>query len=148
MILMTTVLVSNTVSAWTPVPGRIMTEWADQVDPDNVLPEYPRPQLVREQWVNLNGLWDYSVTGLSDPQPDEYEGRILVPFCIESALSGVKRKFTRDDRLWYSRTFASPKLAKGERLILNFGAVDWESTIYVNGKDVGSHRGGLRCFLF
>lgn len=148
MILMTTVLVSNTVSAWTPVPGRIMTEWADQVDPDNVLPEYPRPQLVREQWVNLNGLWDYSVTGLSDPQPDEYEGRILVPFCIESALSGVKRKFTRDDRLWYSRTFASPKLAKGERLILNFGAVDWESTIYVNGKDVGSHRGGYDAFSF
>jgi hypothetical protein len=81
---------------WKPVSGRIMTRWADDVDPANPLPEYPRPQLVRDNWVNLNGLWDYAVTGVNDPQPMEFEGQILVPFCIESSLSGVKRKFTRD----------------------------------------------------
>ena len=70
-----------------------MTPWADKVDPNNPLPEYPRPQLARDQWVNLNGLWDYAVTKRDDPQPPAFEGKILVPFCIESALSGVKRKF-------------------------------------------------------
>ncbi len=115
-----------------------MTKWADKVDPQSPLPEYTRPQLVRENWVNLNGLWDYKVTGKDDPQPDEFQGKILVPFCIESALSGVKKQFTRDDRLWYSRSFTSPALAGGERLILNFGAVDYETTVLVNGVEVAT----------
>jgi len=139
---------ANVFGDWKPVPGHIMTEWADKVDPRNPLPEYPRPQLVRDNWINLNGLWDYKVTGVDDPQPTEFEGKILVPFCIESALSGVKRKFTRDDRLWYSRTFTAPSLAEGERLMLNFGAVDYESTVFVNGKEVGSHKGGYDAFSF
>jgi hypothetical protein len=133
---------------WKPVPGHIMTEWAAKVDPSNTLPEYPRPQLVRDNWVNLNGLWDYAVTRKDDPLPATFGGKILVPFCIESALSGVKRKFTEKDRLWYSREFTAPALAKDERLILNFGAVDYETTVMVNGKEVGKHRGGYDSFSF
>ena len=133
---------------WKPVPGHIMTQWADKVDPNNVLPEYPRPQLVRDNWVNLNGLWDYAVTKKDDPLPSGFEGKILVTFCIESALSGVKRKFTPGDRLWYCRTFTAPSLAKGERLILNFGAVDYEAAVFVNGKQLGTHEGGYDAFSF
>ncbi|MDP6119312.1 MAG: sulfatase-like hydrolase/transferase [Planctomycetota bacterium] len=133
---------------WKPVSDRIMTQWADDVDPDNVLPEYPRPQLVRSNWVNLNGLWDYSVTPKDASQPIEFEGQILVPFCIESALSGVKRKFTRDDRLWYSRSFTAPPLTSGERLRLNFGAVDYETAVLVNGQEVGTQVGGYDAFSF
>ncbi len=139
---------ANEKPAWKPVPGHIMTKWADDVDPDNPLPEYPRPQLVRDNWVNLNGLWDYAVTRANDPQPTGFEGQILVPFCIESALSGVKRKFTRDDRLWYSRSFDAPTLAEDERLRLNFGAVDYEATVRINGKQVGTHKGGYDAFSF
>lgn len=133
---------------WKPVPGHIMTEWAGKVDPNSPLPEYPRPQLVRTNWMNLNGLWDYAVTGVDDPQPTKFEGQILVPFCIESALSGVKRTFTPDERLWYSRSFTAPALAPGERLMLNFGAVDYETTVFVNEKRVGSHIGGYDAFSF
>jgi len=125
-----------------------MTEWADKVDPNQPLPEYPRPQMVRDNWVNLNGLWDYAVTGVRDPQPTKFEGKILVPFCIESALSGVKRSFGRDERLWYSRSFTAPSLSAGERLILNFGAVDYETAVLVNGKQVGTHKGGYDAFSF
>lgn len=125
-----------------------MTEWAAQVDPERPLPEYPRPQLVREHWVNLNGLWDYAVTAKDAAQPTNFTGKILVPFCIESALSGVKRKFTREERLWYSRGFTAPVLSHGERLILNFGAVDYATTVLVNGTTVGSHIGGYDSFSF
>ena len=133
---------------WKPVPGHIMTDWAEKVDPNCPLPEYPRPQLVRGNWVNLNGLWDYAVVGLNDPQPAQCQGKILVPFCIESALSGVKRQFTNNERLWYSRSFTAPALAPGERLLLNFGAVDYESEVFVNGKPVGAHKGGYDAFSF
>ena len=131
---------------WKPVPGRIMTEWAEKVDPANTLPEYPRPQLERGNWVNLNGLWDYAVTPKDASQPAQFEGKILVPFCLESALSGVKRKFTDKDRLWYSREFTPPTLAAGERLMLNFGAVDYEATVILNGKEIGKHKGGYDSF--
>jgi beta-galactosidase/beta-glucuronidase len=147
-ILLTAFLVSGAVAAWKPVPGRIMTKWAEDVDPRNPLPEYPCPQLVRAQWVDLNGLWDYAVTPKEAGIPATCEGKILVPFCIDSALSGVKRKFTSNDRLWYSRSFTAPALSGGERLILNFGGVDWETTVYVNGKEIGSHRGGYDAFSF
>jgi len=133
---------------WKPVPGHIMTRWAEKVDPDSPLPEYPRPQLVRANWVNLNGLWDYAVAGMNESQPTQFQGKILVPFCIESALSGVKRKFMRDERLWYSRSFTAPSLATGERLMLNFGAVDFETTVLVNGKPVGIHKGGYDAFAY
>ena len=133
---------------WKPVPGHIMTEWAEKVDPKTPLPEYPRPQLVRDNWVNLNGLWDYAVTPKDAPQPAKFDGKILVPFCIESALSGVKRKFTDKDRLWYSREFTAPALTKSERLLLNFGAVDYDTTVVLNGKQIGTHKGGYDAFSF
>jgi hypothetical protein len=133
---------------WKPVSGHIMTKWAEKVDPNNPLPEYPRPQLVRANWVNLNGLWDYAVVGMNEPQPTRFQGKILVPFCIESALSGVKRKFMRDERLWYSRSFTAPALVPEERLLLNFGAVDFETTVLVNGKPFGTHKGGYDAFSY
>ncbi len=132
---------------WAPAGDRIMTEWAAQVDPANVLPEYPRPQLVRSDWQNLNGLWDYAVTA-QDSKPEAYEGKILVPFAIESALSGVGRTVTENDALWYSREFRVPKQWKGKRLMLNFGAVDWKAEVYVDGQLAGEHVGGYDPFSF
>ncbi len=133
---------------WKPVPGHILTKWASQVDPKHPLPEYPRPQLVRKDWVNLNGLWDYSIQPLESSAPEKYDGQILVPYPIESALSGVKKPLTAKERLWYHRKFKAPKLAGGKRLLLHFGAVDWEAKVSVNGKGVGEHRGGYDPFTF
>jgi len=133
---------------WKPVGDRIMTEWASQVDPASVLPEYPRPQMTRTDWMNLNGLWDYAVTAKDDPKPESFEGEILVPFAIESALSGVGRSFTENDALWYSREFSVPRKWKGQRIMLNFGAVDWHATVYVDGKLAGEHKGGFAPFSF
>jgi hypothetical protein len=76
---------------WKPVPGKLMTRWAKDVDPANPWPEYPRPLLQRERWMNLNGLWDYAITAKDSPMPEQAEGRILVPYPVESALSGVGR---------------------------------------------------------
>ena len=133
---------------WAPVGDRIMTEWASQVDPDNVLPEYPRPQLVREEWLNMNGLWSYAITPAESEAPVEFEGQILVPFAVESALSGVGRTLTENDALWYSREFSVPKKWKGRRIMLNFGAVDWKTEVYVDGKLAGEHVGGYDPFSF
>lgn len=133
---------------WQPVPGHIMTPWAKDVNPRNPLSEYPRPQLVRADWVNLNGLWDYAIQPLDLPKPEKFDGKILVPFSVESALSGVKKPVWRDERLWYRRTFKAPKVATGKRLLLHFGAVDWEAKVFLNGKAVGEHRGGYDAFTF
>src|SRR5262245_58371673 len=111
---------------WRPVPGHIMTRWAADVNPRNPLPEYPRPQMERREWINLNGLWDYSIQPTNAPAPANYAGKILVPYPIESALSGVKKPLTNAERLWYRRKFKAPKLDGGSRLLLHFGAVDWE----------------------
>ncbi|MCX6997509.1 MAG: beta-galactosidase [Kiritimatiellaeota bacterium] len=140
-------LAGNGVAAdWKPVPGHLMTRWAKAVAPDQVLPEYPRPQLVRAQWQNLNGLWDYAITDRAAAQPAQFNGKILVPFCVESALSGVKKPLTAQQRLWYRRTFTAPELAGDKRLLLHFGAVDWQAKILVNGQAVGEHTGGYDAF--
>lgn len=131
---------------WKPVPGHLMTRWAKEVTPDKVLPEYPRPQMVREQWQNLNGLWGYAIADVGTTQPAQFAREILVPFCLESALSGVKRPLTPDQRLWYRREFTAPDLTGGKRLLLHFGAVDWEAKVLVNGKPVGEHQGGYDAF--
>ena len=133
---------------WQPVGDKIMTDWAAKIDPTNVLPEYPRPQMERAQWQNLNGLWDYAVTAKEGIKPSQYDGKILVPFAIESALSGVGRSFTENDALWYSREFSVPKEWKGKRILLNFGAVDWKTEVYVDGKLAGEHVGGYDPFSF
>ena len=133
---------------WKPAGDRIMTQWADDVDPSNVLPEYPRPQMMRENWLNLNGMWDYAISAKDASKPDVYDGQILVPFAVESALSGVGRTLTADDALWYSREFTVPKQWKDQRILLNFGAVDWKTEVYVDGKLAGEHVGGYDPFSF
>jgi DUF1680 family protein len=133
---------------WQPVPGNIMSRWAKDVTPQKVLPEYPRPQLVRKEWQNLNGPWQFAVTTIGRAAPVEYSGTILVPFCIESALSGVKQPLTAEQCLWYRRTFAAPARRDGERLLLHFGSVDWHAKVFVNGKSVGEHTGGFDPFTF
>jgi len=125
-----------------------MTRWAKDVSPTNVHPEYPRPQLVREKWTNLNGLWDYAVRPTAESRPDKFDGQILVPFPIESALSGVMKRVAPTDRLWYHCTFKAPDLKDGRRLLLHFGAVDWHCEVSVNGKKVGQHTGGYDPFAF
>ncbi|MBA7597272.1 Beta-galactosidase [subsurface metagenome] len=133
---------------WRPVEGHIMTRWAQEVSPDNALPEYPRPQLVRKEWLNLNGLWEYAIQPEDDPQPESFQGHILVPFPVESALSGVKQPVGANNRLWYRRTFEVPGRWAGQRVLLHFGAVDWEATVWVNGREMGTHRGGYDPFTF
>ncbi len=133
-------------SDWQPAKGPLATRWAKDVAPDKVLPEYPRPQMVRKEWRNLNGLWDYAIAGKSDAAPKSYQGKILVPFPIESALSGVMKRVDDKSRLWYRRTFDVPKDWSGRRVLLHFGAVDWETVVYVNGKALGTHRGGYDAF--
>ncbi len=132
--------------AQTEVKGRLTTRWTNSVDPEHVLPEYPRPQLTRRSWVNLNGRWDYCVTAKDAPVPTSFGGTILVPFPIESFLSGVQRAVTEKDRLWYHRTFRAPPRKPGWRLLLHFGAVDWRTTVFVNGVRVGEHEGGYDPF--
>lgn len=133
---------------WKPAEGPLMTRWAKDVSPDNVLPEYPRPQMVRKEWRNLNGLWDYAIRPKGEGKPGKWDGKILVPFAAESALSGVMKPVGPDNRLWYRRTFRIPEKWKGQRVLLNFGAVDWETTVWINGKKAGSHRGGFDPFSF
>jgi len=139
---------SRATSRWKPEPGHIMTRWADQVNPSRALPEYPRPQMTRKDWINLNGLWDYAIQPMNLPMPGQFTGRILVPFPVESALSGVKTPVWKDERLWYRRTFRAPRLGKEKRLLLHFGAVDWEARVFVNGTQAGEHRGGYDSFSF
>ncbi|MBU2511284.1 beta-galactosidase [bacterium] len=133
---------------WKPATGHIQTAWADDIDPANVLPDYPRPQLVRKEWMNLNGLWDYAIQPKDQPVPSRYQGQILVPFCLESSLSGVKRKLFPSQRLWYHRTFTIPAKWKNSSIVLHFGAVDWEAKVYLNQKLVGQHTGGFYPFSF
>jgi len=133
--------------SWAPVPGKIMTRWAAQVRPDSVHNDYPRPQMVRDQWTCLNGLWDYAIRPKDADRPTDWDGKILVPFCAESALSGVGKTVGPDNRLWYRRTFDRPRGAGG-RVLLHFGAVDWEARVWVNGRPIGQHRGGYDPFTF
>ncbi|MDZ7265314.1 MAG: chitobiase/beta-hexosaminidase C-terminal domain-containing protein [candidate division KSB1 bacterium] len=133
---------------WRPVAGDITTRWTEKVRPNCVLPEYPRPQMVREKWKNLNGLWDYAVRTKDDSLPEAFEGKILVPFPIESALSGVKKAVGTDQQLWYRRSFEIPSKWHGQRIILHFGAVDWETRVWINAHEIGHHRGGYDAFSF
>jgi len=132
----------------TPVPStKLQTRWAAQVTPDRVLPEYPRPQMARANWTNLNGMWTYALTTATAPRPTEFPGQILVPFPVESQLSRAGVWVAPDQRLWYRRTFPVPAKNKpDDRVLLNFGAVDWESAVYVNGALAGEHRGGYDPF--
>lgn len=138
----------NETITWKPAGDKIMTEWGENIDPNNVLPEYPRPQLVRGEWINLNGLWDYAIKPANEEMPEIFDGKILVPFAVESALSGVGKSVGEDEALWYSREFKLPKEWKNSRIRLNFGAVDWKAEVYVDDKFVGEHKGGYAPFAF
>ena len=152
-------------------PGRgpiapLKTRWAKDVTPDNAWAEYPRPQMVRKEWRNLNGLWDYAIEGeggewhkgrivnaefdplntLKATSPGKWDGKILVPFCVESVLSGVQKTIRPNQVLWYRRTFDVPSGWAGQRIMLNFEAVDWHARVWVNGKQVGDHKGGYDPF--
>ncbi len=149
---------------WQPAKAPLMTRWAKDVSPSNVHPEYPRPQMVRKEWQNLNGLWDYAITAKDAPAPTQWDeivrgmvngnpirekqsrpkwdGKILVPFPIESALSGVMKRVYETNRIWYRRTFEVPKKWSEKRVLLHFGAVDWEATVWVNGQQLGNWLNG------
>lgn len=112
------------------------------------LPEYPRPQLTRPNWQNLNGWWEYAILPREQTHPEQFEGQILVPFAVESELSGVKRALLPSQRLWYRRRFTfgaglRPAPNKTDRVLLHFGAVDYQCEVFVNGTKVGAHTGGF-----
>jgi beta-galactosidase/beta-glucuronidase len=133
-----------------PAGELIETPWAAQVSPDSPLPEYPRPRLSRPGWQNLNGLWDYAITPKGAALPAAFDGQILVPFPVESSLSGVRREVGPDNELWYQRRFTLPAGAawRGKNILLHFGAVDWRADVFVNGAPAGSHTGGYAPFSF
>jgi hypothetical protein len=136
------------VNDWHVNRDKILTQWAESVDPLNVLPEYPRPQMVRENWKNLNGLWEYSIVSKASQQPATFDGKILVPFAAESALSGVARSVSKENNLWYKTSFEFSPSMKKKTILLHFGAVDWETEVFVNGQSVGTHQGGYDPFTF
>lgn len=133
---------------WSPVGDKIKTKWAEQITPETVLAEYPRPIMERNDWKNLNGLWDYAIQKKGSAVPANYQGKILVPFAVESSLSGVMKEVKTDNELWYNRTFEIPSGWNGKTMILHFGAVDWETVVWVNGVKVGTHLGGYTPFSF
>jgi len=131
-----------------PAGDKIKTSWAEEVSTDNPLPEYPRPQLERDKWLNLNGLWNYVLTEHGSSLPSDFNGKILVPYPIESSLSGVQKRVGKNKELWYQRTFTVPSDWKNMDVVLNFGAVDWQADVWVNDIKIGSHKGGYTPFSF
>ncbi|MBD3275239.1 MAG: beta-galactosidase [Candidatus Marinimicrobia bacterium] len=134
--------------SWEPVEARLSTEWTNQVTPENAHQEYPRPMMVRENWQNLNGLWDFKITGKGSGPGDEYERQILVPFPVESDLSGISETVGAHRRVWYRRAFTVDNPHENGRVLLHFGAVDWETNLYINDEYVGRHQGGYDPFSF
>ncbi|MBI0397507.1 glycoside hydrolase family 2 protein [Cyclobacterium marinum] len=133
---------------WQPKKDKILSEWAINIDPNAPLPEYPRPQMSRENWTNLNGIWKYAIIEKGSTEPDNFQGDILVPYAIESALSGVGQTVSKDQELWYHRSFEVDRGMRKGNLLLHFGAVDWEAEVFINGKSVGMHQGGYDPFSF
>lgn len=137
---------------YAPAGDSLKTRWASEITPENVWQEYPRPQMARFDdnwqlsWINLNGLWDYAIRPKGENGIDEFDGKILVPFCVESSLSGVQKYVGKDNELWYQREFNIPKSWRGKHVLLNFGAVDWKCDVWVNDIKVGSHTGGYTPF--
>lgn len=128
--------------------SNLLTKWGRALEHDKVLPDYPRPQMVREKWLNLNGPWDYTIRPADAQTMGDPDGHILVPFPVESKLSGVQQALLPHQRLWYRRSFMVPESWKEDRMLLHFGAVDWEAKVWVNGREAGTHTGGYYPFTF
>ena len=133
---------------WKAVRGEMMSQWGKKVSPENVWQEYPRPQFERTEWKNLNGLWDYSLLKTNQSEPKRFQGKILVPFSFESPLSGVGKKITPEDKMWYKKSFSLPKNWDGKDVIIHFEAVDYHCSVWVNDILVGYHKGGFDRFSF
>ncbi|ANH81206.1 beta-galactosidase [Niabella ginsenosidivorans] len=141
-------LVSALSAQWQPAGSRLKTRWTAQVNPQHVLPEYPRPIMERREWMNLNGLWNFAITPAGRAAPGAYSRKILVPFAVESGLSGIQGTVMSTQELWYNRAFKIPKSWKNKEVLLHFGAVDWKAEVYLNGLHIGSHTGGYAPFSF
>ena len=148
VVLFALALCSPTFAQWKPAGDKIKTPWGEQLNPKNVLPEYPRPIMERQDWKNLNGSWNYAITKKGEPAPNNYQGEILVPFAVESSLSGVGKTINEHQELWYQRTFDVPSAWKCKQILLHFGAVDWKADVWVNDVKVGQHTGGFTPFYF
>jgi beta-galactosidase/beta-glucuronidase len=137
---------------WKPAAAPLMTRWAADVSPEHARPEYPRPLLVRKDWKSLNGIWQFAFDDAAEGQAagwssgKAFPNRILVPFSFEAALSGIGKGKEIHEQVWYRRGFEVPASWRGRRVVLNFGASDWETTVWVNGHRVISHRGGYTPF--
>ena len=142
------ICVLQTFAQWKPAGDKIKTAWAEKIDVNNVLPEYPRPIMERAEWVNLNGLWDYAILKAGLNEPSKFDGQILVPFAVESSLSGVQKTVGDENEVWYKRNFTVPSKWKNNKILLHFGAVDWKSEIWLNDIKIGSHTGGYTPFSF
>lgn len=137
-----------TFAQWQPAGEKIKTRWSSQIDVNNVLPEYPRPLMERSEWMSLNGLWNYAILPVGKPAPSDFDGKILVPFAVESSLSGVQKNVGKANELWYEREFTIPSKWKNNRILLHFGAMDWKTDVWVNDVKVGRHTGGYTPFSF
>ena len=133
---------------YAPAGDRIKTSWGENIDVNQVWNEYPRPIMERGEWANLNGLWSYAIEPKSAAMPRQYEGEILVPFAVESSLSGVGKQLGKEEALWYKRDFTVPSKWRGRHVLLHFGAVDWQADVWVNDVKVGMHKGGYTPFTF
>jgi len=133
---------------WEPAGDKIKTSWAEKIDPAKVWQEYPRPIMERADWQNLNGLWEYAIKPAGQIEPAQFDGRILVPFAVESSLSGVQKRVSDAEALWYKRTFTVPTAWKGRDVLLHFGAVDWKAEVFINDVKIGVHTGGYTPFCF
>ena len=138
----------STFAQWKPQGDKIKTKWAEQVDPNNTLPEYPRPIMERTNWKNLNGLWNYTIQPVGQATPTKYDGKILVPFAVESSLSGVMKTVGAEKELWYETTFTVDTNWKSKDILLHFGAVDWKAEVWLNDIKIGTHTGGYTAFSF
>ncbi|WP_161890466.1 glycoside hydrolase family 2 protein [Pontibacter russatus] len=150
LLLQTAAAQAQNTAGWSMVEGKIASPWAEEVNPAKPLPEYPRPQMVRENWQNLNGLWNFAIVpkAQQESMPRTFQGKILVPYAIESALSGVGRTVGKDSVLWYSTSISVPAKLRRHNVLLHFGAVDWQAEVYINGKKAGTHEGGYDPFSF
>lgn len=128
--------------AWFPVKDGLYTTWGESLKPSSVLGEYPRPGMVRKDWMNLNGIWNFTILDKDSLKPKKYDRQILTPFSPETPLSGLKTAVTPDKKMWYRRHFFIPEHWSYRHILLHIGASDWETSVYINGQHAGTHRGG------